>query len=122
MGRERHPTGYERNEDVRRSSWPFEFCSLKITSWCGPGFGAARSVRRGAGRRRGGQRPAGDRLARDLNPDLVLMDLAMSELNGIDAARQLATIAPDVRVIMLSMHADEQYLFEALKAVRAGTC
>jgi DNA-binding NarL/FixJ family response regulator len=59
-------------------------------------------------------------LARELQPDLVLMDLAMSELNGIDATRQLATIAPDVRVIMLSMHADEQYLFEALKAGARG--
>ena len=61
-------------------------------------------------------------LARDLSPDLVLMDLAMSELNGIEATRQLATLAPNVRVIMLSMHADEQYLFEALKAGRGDTC
>lgn len=59
-------------------------------------------------------------LARELQPDLVLMDLAMSGLNGIDATRQLATLAPDVRVIMLSMHADEQYLFEALKAGARG--
>lgn len=59
-------------------------------------------------------------LACKLAPDLVLMDLAMNELNGIDATRQLATLAPDVRVIMLSMYADEQYLFEALKAGARG--
>lgn len=59
-------------------------------------------------------------LSQELLPDLVLMDLAMNELNGIDATRQLATLAPEVRVIILSMHADEQYLFEALKAGARG--
>ncbi|HTL28157.1 MAG TPA: response regulator transcription factor [Tepidisphaeraceae bacterium] len=59
-------------------------------------------------------------LVREHLPDLVLMDLAMNGLNGIDATRQLTTLAPDVRVIMLSMHADEQYLFEALKAGARG--
>jgi DNA-binding NarL/FixJ family response regulator len=59
-------------------------------------------------------------VARELNPDIVLMDLAMSELNGIDATRQLIALMPDVKVIMLSMHADEQYLFEALKAGARG--
>jgi DNA-binding NarL/FixJ family response regulator len=55
-------------------------------------------------------------LCRTLNPDLVLMDVAMPELNGIEAARQILGQQPEVRIIMLSMHATRQHIFESLKA------
>jgi DNA-binding NarL/FixJ family response regulator len=55
-------------------------------------------------------------LCRTLNPDLVLMDVAMPELNGIEAARQILQQQPEVRIIMLSMHATRQHIFESLKA------
>lgn len=55
-------------------------------------------------------------LCRTLQPDIVLMDVAMPELNGIEAARQILQQQPDVRIIMLSMHATRQYIFESLKA------
>jgi two-component system response regulator NreC len=58
--------------------------------------------------------------SRQLNPDLVLMDVAMPELNGIEAAGQLHAQQPDVRVLMLSMHVDRQYVFESLKAGARG--
>ncbi len=56
----------------------------------------------------------------ELKPQLVLMDVAMAELNGIDAARQIHTNFPETRIIMLSMHEDKQYVFEALKAGATG--
>jgi DNA-binding NarL/FixJ family response regulator len=59
-------------------------------------------------------------MARALAPGLVLMDVGMAELNGIDAARQIRAAAPDTRVVMLSMHEDRQYVFEALRAGAAG--
>jgi DNA-binding NarL/FixJ family response regulator len=59
-------------------------------------------------------------MARVLNPELVLMDVGMSELNGIDAARQIHGSTPATRIVMLSMHEDRQYVFEALKAGAAG--
>ncbi len=59
-------------------------------------------------------------LARQLQPDLVLMDIAMPELNGIEAARQIRLAQPGVRVLMLSMHDDQQYVFEALKSGANG--
>jgi DNA-binding NarL/FixJ family response regulator len=59
-------------------------------------------------------------LAEQLKPDLVLMDLAMNELNGIDATRQLAGREPRINVVMLSMHGDEQYIYESLKAGAKG--
>jgi len=52
--------------------------------------------------------------------DLVIMDVSMPRLTGLQATRELNRRAPDVRVLMLSMHDDEQYLFEALKAGAAG--
>jgi DNA-binding NarL/FixJ family response regulator len=55
-----------------------------------------------------------------LKPHVVLMDVAMGELNGIDATRLIVAAHPDVRVLILSMHADEQYIFEALKAGAKG--
>ena len=51
-------------------------------------------------------------------PDLVLMDTAMPNLNGIEAARQIRAEWPDVKVLMVSMHADHQYVLEALRRRR----
>ena len=47
--------------------------------------------------------------------DLAVLDVSMPRLTGLQAARQLAERAPEVRVLMLSMHDNEQYLFEALR-------
>jgi DNA-binding NarL/FixJ family response regulator len=60
------------------------------------------------------------RLVAELHPDVVLMDIAMSELNGLEAAGQIAREFPGVRVIMLSMHATEEYVVQALRAGASG--
>ena len=60
------------------------------------------------------------RLARTLKPDVALLDIAMPELNGLDAARRLAAECPEVRVLILSMHTDPGYVREALQAGTAG--
>jgi DNA-binding NarL/FixJ family response regulator len=49
-------------------------------------------------------------------PDLVLMDISMPGLNGIDAARRILHDLPDTRIIMLSMHADRRFVQESLRA------
>lgn len=59
-------------------------------------------------------------LAEKLQPDVVLMDLAMPGLNGIDATRQLTQRVRGVRVLVLSGYADEERLIEALRAGAAG--
>ena len=59
-------------------------------------------------------------LAGKLRPDLVLMDLSMPVLNGIEATRQLGKRAPNVHVLMLTMHADDVYVRQALKAGARG--
>ena len=55
-----------------------------------------------------------------LKPDLVILDLAMPRLNGIDATQQIVRRLPSVRVLVLSMHADEVYVTRALKAGAHG--
>jgi RNA polymerase sigma factor (sigma-70 family) len=60
------------------------------------------------------------RLAAKLQPDVVFMDVAMSTLNGIEAARQLHRSHPEVRIIMLSMHAERQYIYESARAGATG--
>jgi DNA-binding NarL/FixJ family response regulator len=57
---------------------------------------------------------------RELDPHLVVMDVSMPRMTGLQASRELARHAPDVRVVMLSMHDDEQYFFEALAAGASG--
>jgi DNA-binding NarL/FixJ family response regulator len=60
------------------------------------------------------------RLAKALKPDVALFDIAMPELNGLDAARRLGAECPEVRVLILSMHTDPGYVREAMQAGTAG--
>ncbi|HEX6298538.1 MAG TPA: response regulator transcription factor [Burkholderiales bacterium] len=60
------------------------------------------------------------RLAREAQPDVVLMDLSMPELNGADAARAILERDPKCRVIVLSMYSDREYVRRALRAGAAG--
>jgi len=59
-------------------------------------------------------------LCRQLSPDIVLTDVEMASLNGIETARQLHATLPDIKIIMLSMHGDSQYVLESLKAGATG--
>jgi len=58
--------------------------------------------------------------ARDTQPDVVLMDLSMPELNGADATRAILERDPKCRVIVLSMYSQREYVRRALKAGAAG--
>jgi DNA-binding NarL/FixJ family response regulator len=59
-------------------------------------------------------------LAEELKPDVVVMDVAMPELNGIEATRRLAETVPHARVVALSMHKDSVYVREILRAGARG--
>lgn len=59
-------------------------------------------------------------LVKTLQPDVVLMDIAMSGLNGLEATERMAMEFPEVRVIILSMHANEEYVLQTLRAGAAG--
>ncbi|MFZ5926586.1 MAG: response regulator transcription factor [Acidobacteriota bacterium] len=60
------------------------------------------------------------RLARELSPDVIVMDIAMPQLNGIDATAQIVKQNPRIHVLILSMHNDETYLLRALEAGARG--
>jgi DNA-binding NarL/FixJ family response regulator len=53
-------------------------------------------------------------------PDLCILDVGMPRMTGLQAAREIRRHLPEVRVLILSMHDDEHYLFEALKAGASG--
>lgn len=59
-------------------------------------------------------------LAKTLRPDVVVMDIGMSSLNGIEAAKQITGDHPGTAIVMLSMHSDESYVLRALKAGARG--
>ena len=60
------------------------------------------------------------RLARELHPDIIIMDIAMSELNGIEATKMITRDDPGIRVIALSMHADKHYISGIFQAGASG--
>lgn len=60
------------------------------------------------------------RLVKERKPDLVLMDVAMPGLNGLEATARISKELPGVRVIILSMYANEEYVREAINAGAAG--
>lgn len=60
------------------------------------------------------------KLVSELGPDVVIMDIAMPELNGIEAARQIHEICPSVQIIILSMYASAEHVFRALQAGARG--
>src|SRR6187397_1166335 len=60
------------------------------------------------------------RQAEQLKPDVAVLDVAMPLLNGVEATRQIVKHVPGVRVLVLSMHADEAYVTQILQAGASG--
>ncbi|MEZ5359712.1 MAG: response regulator transcription factor [Candidatus Zixiibacteriota bacterium] len=60
------------------------------------------------------------KLAEELNPDIILLDISMPQLNGIDAARRIISQSPKIKIIMLSMHADQRFIQESLRVGASG--
>jgi DNA-binding NarL/FixJ family response regulator len=60
------------------------------------------------------------KLARTLKVDIAVLDLSMPLLNGMDAAREMRSLSPEVKTIMLSMYSDKRYVLQALKVGAKG--
>ena len=60
------------------------------------------------------------KLVKELQPDIAILDISMPQLNGLDAAEKIREGSPKTKVIILSMHANEEYVAHALKAGAAG--
>lgn len=59
-------------------------------------------------------------ICEQLKPDVLVLDIAMPNLNGMEAARQIAAKLPQTAIVILSMHSDESYVLRALKAGARG--
>jgi DNA-binding NarL/FixJ family response regulator len=60
------------------------------------------------------------RLAAELAPDVIIMDVTMPDLNGIEATKKILSESPDIKIIALSMHSDASFVTEMLKGGAVG--
>lgn len=58
--------------------------------------------------------------ARELSPDVVIMDISMPNMNGVEATRQIKKESPQIGVVVLTMYGDEEYIFDLVRAGAAG--
>lgn len=58
--------------------------------------------------------------AQELKPDIILMDVAMADLNGLQATREIKKALPDTKVLMLTMHKNEEYVLQSFQAGASG--
>ncbi len=60
------------------------------------------------------------KLAETLRPDIIVMDVSMPEMDGLKAAEEIQSLGLQSKIVMLTVHADEEYLFQTLKAGASG--
>lgn len=58
--------------------------------------------------------------AQRLQPDVILMDITMPDMNGIEATKQIKRAQPEIKVLVLTMHEHDEYIFQALRAGASG--
>ena len=63
---------------------------------------------------------SGVRMCRELKPDVVLMDINMPVMNGVEATRSIRSLLPDTKVLILTVNSDDAYVFQGIKAGATG--
>ena len=108
------------NQSLNRNEETYRVLLVDDHPWCGRVCALSGQAGKYSNRRGSGRRPAGPGKAKELQPDLMLMDIDLPGMNGLAVAEVLQREHPQIQIVFLSMHSEGEYVMRILQSGARG--